>query len=109
MRVVVPPTPSLSVDEAVIDFGKLPHGTFPSQLTLPVKTFTVRNTGNINLLFLRADREQMRSDSTDPSVFLSRTLILTDIDYNQFPAIYGTAGNPGMIRKAPPDSPQPTS
>ncbi|MGC8843251.1 MAG: hypothetical protein ACP5QS_04880, partial [bacterium] len=110
LRVVVPPTPSLSVDEAVIDFGKLPHGTFPSQLTpLPVKTFTVRNTGNINLLFLRADREQMRSDSTDPSVFLSRTLILTDIDYNQFPAIYGTAGNPGMIRKAPPDSPQPTS
>jgi uncharacterized repeat protein (TIGR01451 family) len=110
LRIVVPPTPSLTVDESVIDFGKIPHGTFPSQLSpIPVKTFTVRNTGNINLLYLRADREHMVSDSTDPSVFLSRTLILTGLDYNQFPAIYGTAGNPGMIRKAPPDSSQPTS
>ncbi|MBC7329006.1 PQQ-binding-like beta-propeller repeat protein [bacterium] len=110
LRVVVPPTPSLTVDESVIDFGKLPHGTFPSAATpLPTKTFTVRNTGNINLLYLRADREHMISDSTDPSVFLSRTLILTNVDYNQFPAIYSTAGSPGMIRKAPPDSSQPTS
>jgi uncharacterized repeat protein (TIGR01451 family) len=110
LRVVVPPTPSLTVDESVIDFGKIPHGTFPSQLSpIPVKTFTVRNTGNINLLYLRADREHMVSDSTDPSVFLSRTLILTGLDYTKFPAIYGTAGNPGMIRKAPPDSSQPTS
>ncbi len=110
LRVVVPPTPSLVVDESVIDFGKLPHGTFPAATTpIPVKTFTVKNTGNINLLYLRADREQLISDSTDPAVFLSRTLILTNIDYNQFPAIYGTAINPGMIRKAPPDSSQPTS
>lgn len=110
LRVVVPPSPSLTVDETVLDFGKLPHGTFPNPLTpLPVKAFTVRNTGNINLLYLRADRAHLVSDSTDPSVFLSRTLILTNIDYNQFPAIYGTAGNPGMIRKAQPDSSQPTS
>ncbi|MBC7327826.1 PQQ-binding-like beta-propeller repeat protein [bacterium] len=110
LRVVVPPTPSLTVDESVIDFGKLPHGTFPTALTpLPSKTFTVRNTGNINLLYLRADREHLLSDGTDPSIFLSRTLVLTNIDFGQFPAIYGTASNPGMIRKAPPDSSQPTS
>ena len=110
LRVVVPPTPSLKVDESVIDFGKIPHGTFPTPATrIPVKIFTVRNTGNINLLYLRADREHMVSDSTDPSVFLSRTLILTNLDYTKFPAIYTTAGNPGMIRKAPPDSSQPTS
>ncbi len=110
LRLVVPPTPSLRVDESVIDFGKIASGAFHHPpFFLPAKLFTVKNTGNINLLYLRADREHLYSQDTDPSVFLSRTLILTNIDYDQFPAIYSTAGAPGQIRKATPDSSQPTS